>query len=148
MDKTRVEFFLDLSIEFDPLKICIGFQNERQAVRYHDLISRQYFTDKMKLNPQIFKRFVSVRLPSRVVQLHASTTHNGFYLCTEDADFAKQWTEALMLWNFTLGRDTHKLYLKRDIATEDLNTLLDSHSNERSPPRRREPGSARASRAR
>ncbi|KAI0481669.1 hypothetical protein F4859DRAFT_475550 [Xylaria cf. heliscus] len=124
----RGEDYLDLSIEFDPRRVSIGFRNELQASQYKDLICHLQFTVVMRLDPQIHGRFVSVRLPSRVIQIQASTTCDGFYLCTRDADFAKQWKDALMLWKFRRG-STFDLYLERSIRNEDLNRKL--HINER-----------------
>ncbi|KAH8160917.1 hypothetical protein CIB48_g7327 [Xylaria polymorpha] len=122
-DENHRENFLDLSIEFEPRRVVIGFRNTEQAAQYQFLITAKAFTQTMKLDPRRHDRLVSVRLPSRVLQIEASTAHHGFFLCSKDADFAKQWKEALILWNSMPGNPCN-LYLKRDISNEDLNALL------------------------
>ncbi|GAW23742.1 hypothetical protein ANO14919_133180 [Xylariales sp. No.14919] len=114
---------LDLSVEFDPPRVSIGFRNEGEATKHLELITEKSFTKTMKLDPQIYGRFVSVPLPSKVVKIEASTTYDGFCLCTNEAGFTKQWEEALILWRFTPGGENN-LYLKRHIEDEDLNALL------------------------
>ncbi|TGJ78407.1 hypothetical protein E0Z10_g10358 [Xylaria hypoxylon] len=132
------ENFLNLSIEFNPPRVSVGFRTERQAVQYLDLISCRPFTKTLKLDPQRYGRFVSVRLPSRVAQIEASTTYYGFRLCTKNTEFAKQWKYALILWEYTPNSERN-LYLKRDIENEELNALLciDEHL-----PENKEPGTA------
>ncbi|KAF2969773.1 hypothetical protein GQX73_g3858 [Xylaria multiplex] len=132
------EYYLGLTVEFDPRRVSIGFRNEYQALQYHRLISDEPFTDIMRLDPQIYDRFVSVRLPSRVIQIEASTKYNGFCLCTNDAEFARQWKEALILFRVTPGNELN-LYLERDIDNDDLNRLLYIPEHSR---KRREPGPA------
>ncbi|KAI0440464.1 hypothetical protein F4803DRAFT_527105 [Xylaria telfairii] len=143
-DKNESTKFLDVIIELDPRRVAIGFRNNEQAAQYKRLISAKSSTQKLKLDPQRHGRLVSVRLPSRVIQLEASTTYNGFILCTNDAHFAKQWKDALMLWDFTSG-SRYNLYFKRDIVAKDLNALLhiDEYIHN---PIMREPGRAQNSR--
>ncbi|GAP88107.1 hypothetical protein SAMD00023353_1501310 [Rosellinia necatrix] len=117
------EDYLQLTIQFDPRRVNVGFRNDNQAFQYERLISMRAFTTAMKLDPQRRGRFVSIRLPSRVTDIEASTTYSGFTLCIDDLEFARQWEDALIVWKFASSRN--QLYIQRDIDNRYLNQLLD-----------------------
>ncbi|KAI1372343.1 hypothetical protein F4677DRAFT_265645 [Hypoxylon crocopeplum] len=92
--------FLDVSIQFDPRRISIGFRNEAQVDRYHEIIIKKSFVKKMGLDSQVHGRFLSLRLPSRVTEIISSTSCGGFCLCFSEEVLASQWQEALLVWKF------------------------------------------------
>ncbi|KAH9989102.1 hypothetical protein F4779DRAFT_266230 [Xylariaceae sp. FL0662B] len=116
-------FFLDVSIHFDPRRISIGFRSDYQAFRYSERIMRRSFLRDMALDCQVSGRFVSLRLPSRVTDIMSSTSYEGFYLCFSDAEVASRWQDALLVWRFVSGSAT-RLYVERDIDNNRLNDML------------------------
>ncbi|KAI1846490.1 hypothetical protein JX266_007387 [Neoarthrinium moseri] len=117
------EAYLEVSIHFDPRRISVGFRTEGQAILYYGLIQQRSFTRDMALDPTVSGRWVSVRLPSRVTDVVASTSCNGFYLCFSSTETASGWHRALLIWKFSAG-STSKLYVERDMPNRRLNEIL------------------------
>ncbi|KAI1149343.1 hypothetical protein F4825DRAFT_453575 [Nemania diffusa] len=127
-------------------RIAIGFQSEVQAKEYYRLISQRDFTKTMELYPKRETNSVSLRLPSRVVQITASSKCSGFYIRFKGEQLAKEWQRALLLWEF-VSSTTDCLYVERDIGYKKLNEMLHIPDKAESSGRRR-PDHAQASRLR
>ncbi|CAJ2504197.1 Uu.00g115910.m01.CDS01 [Anthostomella pinea] len=115
--------YLGVSVHFEPRKLTIAFQNEFQAIKSYTLVKDRSFTKDMNLDPSQHRRYVSLRLPSRVTDIVASTACGGFYLHFCDVDVAKGWHKTLLLWKFVDGSSTD-LYLARDISQWYLRHIL------------------------
>ncbi|KAI0383176.1 hypothetical protein F5Y04DRAFT_250797 [Hypomontagnella monticulosa] len=115
---------LDVSIQFEPRTIVIGFRHNFQADQYLLLMKGNRFVDVMDLGVKLVSdRSVSMRLPSRVTEIVSSASSCGFYLCFSDEDLASQWQRALLLWKFREGSRS-KLYVDRNIDDGQLNKML------------------------
>ncbi|KAI3340973.1 hypothetical protein F4824DRAFT_450226 [Ustulina deusta] len=121
-------------------EIVVGFHNEQQARQYSNLVFRQPFTQTMGLHPYQHGRHVTLRLPSRVTMVHASTTYGGFYIHFNSADLAKQWRKALLLWQF-LPNSENDLYIERLVGKDTLDKFLQipGRTQPEYQPKRREP---------
>ncbi|KAI2638838.1 hypothetical protein GGS26DRAFT_587609 [Hypomontagnella submonticulosa] len=133
--------YLDVSIKFEPRKITIGFRNNIQANRYHQLMSKEPFVRDMDLNSQVSNRSVSLRLPSRVTEIVSSSSCGGFYIHFSDEQLASEWQKTLLLWKFRDGSKT-KLYIDRRIGNSLLNEMLGIPEPRPSSSELRSPGEA------
>jgi hypothetical protein len=145
--------YLDVKVEFEPRRISIGFDKQKQAVGYYEAINRTKFSREMDLDIKQRGNYVSVRLPSRVSEIVASTSALGFYLVFSDEELAAQWRANLLLWDF-ISNSKRKLYVRRGLSNETLNVMFgiedraEIHEERRRArtPRERSPGRAKNSR--
>ncbi|KAI0599156.1 hypothetical protein F4775DRAFT_129205 [Biscogniauxia sp. FL1348] len=121
------EFRLDVSFYYEP-RIEITFRTKDQAEQYKKLVEKQA-PENMKLNAHVLDTCVSLRVPSCLTSIKASTSNRGLFLCFSDAAVAREWKEALLVVKST-SKDNTTLYVNRDIRDVDLNKLLNSREPE------------------
>lgn len=116
--------YLDVYIQFEPSRrITVGFQDEDIAMAFHTKVKSTAFHKEMDLKSERHGRKVSMRLPSRVTEVVASTSALGFYIVFSDENLAKQWQDNLLIWKF-LRNSKRKLYVDRDLSQKGVGQLL------------------------
>ena len=119
--------YLGVQISLDPKRVSVEFRTEEQAKRYYDQVRNRSIHEKERLDSHLDRRGVSIRLPSRVTGIVASTTYEGFYLVFNDKNLAKDWVNGLLVWNFVSRagvKSETEAFVVRDVKDDNLNKAL------------------------
>jgi len=126
--------YLDVQIRLDPKRVSVEFRTEEQAKRYYDQVRNRSIHETERLDSHLDRRRVSIRLPSRVTGIVASTTYKGFYLVFNDKNLAKDWVNGLLVWSFVSRagvKSETEAFVVRDVNDDDLNKALGIKSTQR-----------------
>lgn len=116
---------LDLKITFNDntRRVHITFQSTAQAFAYSQYISQRSIVKRETLAVSQTGREVSLRLPSRVSQIVATTTYGGFCFVFDDAQLARDWARSFLVWKF-YPQSERRLYVDRFVSGEALNSWV------------------------
>ncbi|CAM1505789.1 Fc.00g114260.m01.CDS01 [Cosmosporella sp. VM-42] len=112
---------LNVEIDLEDRRIIITFRTERQARHYNEYIKRK--DQHGAVQSKVKGCDASIRLPTRVTRIVASTNCRGFYIVFNDAAFAKWWEDNLIIWKAVKGSKT-KIYVDRDMKDSVINARL------------------------
>ncbi|KFA70539.1 hypothetical protein S40285_09850 [Stachybotrys chlorohalonatus IBT 40285] len=93
-------------------RIIITFPSTAAAVRYLHIIQKTKAHNIIELKSEQLpgdSRSVSLRLPSTVIEIEASTTYGGFLMTFDDENDARMWQKDLLLWRFS-DRSKNQVY--------------------------------------
>ncbi|KAH7011231.1 hypothetical protein EDB80DRAFT_711413 [Ilyonectria destructans] len=112
---------LGVEIDLNLNRINIRFRTEAQAIAYCQVLETRVPDKAATREDGSF--VVSIRLPSRVTSIVASTQYGGYYLVFSDPKLADWWNKKLIVWKLIEG-SSRKLYVDRYISDESLNHSL------------------------
>lgn len=122
--------YLGVSLSLAPTpRVQVQFRTEEQARRYHAQVQGRGIHRRRGLGSQLDPTYksVSLRIPSQVIRIEASTRFNGFYLVFSDEHVASEWVDGLLVWRFvhrTNGTSKTDVYVWRDVDDKRLNEAL------------------------
>ncbi|KAH7313832.1 hypothetical protein B0I35DRAFT_480482 [Stachybotrys elegans] len=133
-----IQQYLGVRISLLPNKrrIIITFPRTFVADKYLEKIENTTANRRIRLEPEKLSddsRSVSLRLPSTVTEIEASSTYGGFFMRFSNEKDARMWQDDLLLWKFAVSSTT-SLYVVRNIHEVGLYRKLGVPSPHPPPP--------------
>lgn len=110
-------------IRGEDARVHISFGSKEQTQAYKIFLEDSPFQKKLQLDPKIEgdNHSVSMRLPSRIGEIRASSRLGGFNFVFNDKSLKDGWVKNMKLWD--MDRDG-KVFVKWDLSPQDLNREL------------------------
>ncbi|KAK7915003.1 hypothetical protein PG985_012706 [Apiospora marii] len=125
-------------IRGEDARVHISFGSTLQARAYYRILENSSFQKKLQLVPRIESDdySVSMRLPSRISEIRATSRRGGFNFIFSDQNLKDGWVKNMRLWDMD---SDGKVYVKWDLSPQDLNRelgirVVDSPQRKPSPP--------------
>lgn len=110
-------------IRGEDARVHLSFGSSVQARAYYQILEHSSFQKKLQLAPRVESDdySVSLRLPSRIGEIRATSRRGGFDFVFSDQNLKDGWVKNMRLWDMD---SDGKVFVKWDLAPQDLNREL------------------------